>query len=231
MSARVPDTGLVYLTMVLHRYGVHVYPHPPTMQLYLVSDYCAGGELFHALSRQGLALEPTARIYLAELVLAIEYCHSRGVIHRDLKPENVLLDAEGHIRITDYGLAKDMGDANHGSNCSDGVDAADPTEATVSRSVVGTDEYLAPEMIISGGLLQDTRGAAKPGEGTVERPPSQTPPQASAGYGKSVDYWALGCLAVEMMAGKQHCTCRLAEDTTTLPVQRRAMSYSTYHDR
>ena len=53
-------------------------------------------------------LEEAARVYLGEIVLALEHMHAQGVLHRDLKPENILLDAEGHIKLTDYGLAKDF---------------------------------------------------------------------------------------------------------------------------
>jgi len=50
--------------------------------------------------------EDRARFYMAELVLALEYLHLQGVVYRDVKPENILIDAEGHIRLTDFGLSK-----------------------------------------------------------------------------------------------------------------------------
>ena len=70
-------------------------------------DFCAGGELFFHLGKMGKFSEPLAKFYTAEIVLAIEYLHNLGIVYRDLKPENVLLDAEGHIALTDFGLSKE----------------------------------------------------------------------------------------------------------------------------
>jgi serine/threonine protein kinase len=72
-------------------------------------DFLSGGELFFHLKRRGLIMENEAKFYFSEMILAIEYLHSMGVIHRDLKPENVLLRAEGHVCLTDFGLAKEIG--------------------------------------------------------------------------------------------------------------------------
>jgi serine/threonine protein kinase len=78
-------------------------------KLFLVMDFLAGGELFFHLKRRGLILEQEVRFYLAEIILALEFLHDLGIIHRDLKPENVLLRYDGHIALTDFGLAKDLG--------------------------------------------------------------------------------------------------------------------------
>ena len=100
-------------------------------KLYFVLDYCAGGELFFHLGKIGKFPEPRACFYAAEIVLAISYVHSLDIIYRDLKPENVLLDAEGHIRLTDFGLSKEgISSSSSGAN-----------------SFCGTPEYLAPEIL------------------------------------------------------------------------------------
>ena len=106
-------------------------------RIFLISDYCAGGELFNALRKHGLLLEAAARVYLGELVLALEYMHACGVVHRDINPENVLLDAEGHIAVTDFGLAKDFAGEGVGIGLGGWEEGGRRT-----RSLVGTDEYL-----------------------------------------------------------------------------------------
>ena len=104
-------------------------------KLFLVLDYCPGGELFFHLSRYRRFQEPVARFYAAELLLAIGHLHKNGIIYRDLKPENVLLDAYGHVKLGDFGLAKD------------GV--RHPCRG--ARSTCGTPEYMAPEVLNQTG--------------------------------------------------------------------------------
>eukprot|EP00541_Cyclophora_tenuis_P019054 CAMPEP_0116579464 /NCGR_PEP_ID=MMETSP0397-20121206/22265_1 /TAXON_ID=216820 /ORGANISM="Cyclophora tenuis, Strain ECT3854" /LENGTH=275 /DNA_ID=CAMNT_0004108945 /DNA_START=101 /DNA_END=928 /DNA_ORIENTATION=+ len=100
-------------------------------KLYFVLDYCAGGELFFHLGRLGKFPEYQSRFYAAEIILAISYVHSLDIIYRDLKPENVLLDARGHVRLTDFGLSKEgISSSSSGAN-----------------SFCGTPEYLAPEIL------------------------------------------------------------------------------------
>ena len=100
-------------------------------KLFFVLDYCAGGELFFHLGKLGTFPEDRARFYAAEIILAISYVHSLDIIYRDLKPENVLIDAAGHIRLTDFGLSKE-GISN---------------SAAGANSFCGTPEYLAPEIL------------------------------------------------------------------------------------
>jgi len=104
-------------------------------KLYLVLDYCPGGELFFHLSRYRRFPERVARFYGAELLLALGHLHKRGIIYRDLKPENVLLDAEGHVKLGDFGLAKA------------GIQHA----CEGATSMCGTPEYMAPEVLAQQG--------------------------------------------------------------------------------
>ena len=74
--------------------------------LYFIIDFLNGGELFTYLRKETRFNEQRSRIYAAEIINAIGCLHKNGIIYRDLKPENVLLDKDGHIRITDFGLSK-----------------------------------------------------------------------------------------------------------------------------
>lgn len=111
-----------------------IYAFQTGEKLYLILEYLCGGELFMQLEREGIFMEDTACFYLAELVLAIEHLHSFGIIYRDLKPENILLDAQGHVKLTDFGLCKE---SIH--------------EGSITHTFCGTIEYMAPEVLMRSG--------------------------------------------------------------------------------
>ncbi|DBA81919.1 TPA: hypothetical protein ACH3X1_007632 [Trebouxia sp. C0004] len=73
--------------------------------LYIVMEYLNGGDCFSLLRVFGALDEDTARLYIAETVLALEYCHTQAIIHRDLKPDNLLISSQGHVKLTDFGLS------------------------------------------------------------------------------------------------------------------------------
>lgn len=124
------------LTAMFHPYIVALrFSFQTPSKLYLVLDFINGGHLFFNLYRQGVFSEDVARLYTAEIVSALTYLHSRGIVHRDLKPENVLLDSEGHIKLTDFGLAKQQMDS----------------EQARTNSFIGTMEYMAPEIVEGKG--------------------------------------------------------------------------------
>lgn len=74
--------------------------------LYLVMEFCPGGDLMSLLIHKDILSEDEARFYIAELVLAIESVHKLKCIHRDLKPDNILIDKDGHVKLSDFGLSK-----------------------------------------------------------------------------------------------------------------------------
>lgn len=140
------------LNEVNHPFLIRLFwTHHDDRFLYMLLDYVPGGELFSYLRSRGRFSNSAGLFYTSEIVCAIEYLHSKDIVYRDLKPENILLDAEGHIRLTDFGFAKKLSDR--------------------TWTLCGTPEYLAPEVI------------------------------QSKGHGRAVDWWALGILVFEMLAG------------------------------
>ena len=104
-------------------------------KLFLILDFCPGSDLSKILHREGRFSEEKARMYLCEILLALEDLHKRDIIYRDLKPENVVLDDEGHAQLTDFGLSKEgVFEGNKGA-----------------KSFCGSVAYLAPEMLCKAG--------------------------------------------------------------------------------
>lgn len=107
------------------------YSFQTPLSLNFIVELCAGGELYFHLSHEGTFAEERARLYAAEVALALEHLHSHKTVYRDLKTENVLLDENGHVKIADFGLSKRGVDQPH---CG-------------ATTVCGTSHYLAPEVL------------------------------------------------------------------------------------
>ena len=103
-------------------------------RLYFVIDFLNGGELFFHLRKETKFSQERTRFYAAEIVMALECLHSNGIIYRDLKPENVILDSDGHIKLTDFGLSK-----------------LQVTGDKMTYTFCGPPEYLAPEVVQGTG--------------------------------------------------------------------------------
>ncbi|XP_055840689.1 ribosomal protein S6 kinase alpha-5 [Episyrphus balteatus] len=110
--------------------GMH-YAFQTDSKLYLILDYVNGGELFTHLYKSEHFPEDDVRIYIAEVILALEHLHKLGIIYRDIKLENILLDGNGHIVLADFGLSKIF----------------KPDSNQRAHSFCGTLEYMAPEII------------------------------------------------------------------------------------
>jgi serine/threonine protein kinase len=82
------------------------YAFQTDQRLHIIMDFMQGGELYFHMKSENRFNEDRAKFYAAELILALEFLHKNGIIFRDLKPENILLDEHGHIKLTDFGMAK-----------------------------------------------------------------------------------------------------------------------------
>ena len=142
--------------------------------LYLVMEFCQGGDFMNLLIKKDILTEAEAKFYIAELILAVDSIHKLNCIHRDIKPDNILIDKNGHIKLSDFGLAKIS--ENFGKNQPNlnnnkfTNNKKRPTHQKIF-SCVGTAYYVAPEVL------------------------------KKTGYSEDIDWWSVGVIFFESLVG------------------------------
>eukprot|EP01026_Neomeris_dumetosa_P071972 TRINITY_DN7304_c0_g1_i2.p1 TRINITY_DN7304_c0_g1~~TRINITY_DN7304_c0_g1_i2.p1 ORF type:complete len:483 (-),score=64.15 TRINITY_DN7304_c0_g1_i2:150-1409(-) len=160
--------------------------------LYLIMEFCSGGDLMTLLMKKDILSDDETRYYMASTILALETVHNKGYIHRDIKPDNLLLDREGHMKLSDFGLCKPIDISSLPTIQEDAEAVGSMLSATSGRgartqaeqiqnwklnrrqlafSTVGTPDYIAPEVLMKKG------------------------------YGMECDWWSVGAIMFECLIG------------------------------
>ncbi|CAH8628446.1 unnamed protein product [Heterobilharzia americana] len=213
--------------------------------LYLVMEYIPGGDMMSLLIKKGIFEEPLARFYIAELTLALQSVHAMGFVHRDIKPDNILINREGHIKLTDFGLCTGFR-WTHSSKYWDldfSIPCSSPSRSRISRAKTTEppeSNKTSEEQVTKNSKEcdeDDITAIEKEEIGTLEQTQKQFANRRCAqslvgtpnyiapeilrrqDYGQACDWWSVGVILYEMLVGQPPFLAQTAADTQIRVVQ------------
>ncbi|OLY80132.1 Serine/threonine-protein kinase sid2 [Smittium mucronatum] len=210
--------------------------------VFLAMEYIAGGDVRTLLNSNGILLNKHIKFYSAEMFVSVAALHTLGFVHRDLKPENFMIDSQGHIKLTDFGLSQGQLSRQRLKIMKDRLEKIKDEdinyytssekrsfyrywrrdEMPQAYSIVGSPDYMAPEILYTSinmsKMNNESNSSNNDASGSNNDPtslkPSKDPDSENKdiGYDHRVDYWSLGCILYEFGAGYAPFTGQSSDD-------------------